>query len=98
MKFGVYTVMLPDLTPEEAVQEIKASGYHVFQWRVTHVPPERQAEKPSLWGNNLCTLAPTEADAQRARALAEAVGLETPNLGTYIKVGDLAATEEAMRL
>ena len=27
MKLAVFTVMLPDLSPEEAVSELKASGY-----------------------------------------------------------------------
>jgi sugar phosphate isomerase/epimerase len=98
MKLAVFTVMLPDLTPEEAVQELRTAGYQGVEWRVTHTPPERQAEPPSFWGNNLCTLAPTEADARRGRALAEAAGLQVISLGTYLKVGDLIATEEAMRL
>src|SRR5687768_15725099 len=98
MKLGVFTVMLPDITPEEAVQELAAIGYQGVEWRVAHAPPERQTEQPSFWGNNLCTLAPTEADARRGRALAEAAGLEVINLGTYLDVGDLNGTEEAMRL
>jgi sugar phosphate isomerase/epimerase len=98
MKFGVFTVMLPDLTPEEAVQALQANGYDGIEWRVTHIPPERRGEAPSFWGNNLCTLAPTEADAERGRALAAAAGLEIINLGTYIAVGDVAAVEQAMRL
>ena len=97
MKVAVFTVMLPDLTPEEAAQELKAAGYDGVEWRVTRTPPERRTEAPSFWGNNLCTLAPTEADARRARALVEAAGLAIPSLGTYIEVGDIAATEEAMR-
>jgi sugar phosphate isomerase/epimerase len=96
MKIAVFTVMLPDLTPEVAAQELKAAGYDGVEWRVTRIPPERRAEPPSFWGNNLCTLEPTEAEAQRARALAESAGLAIPNLGTYITVGDVAATEEAM--
>jgi sugar phosphate isomerase/epimerase len=97
MKIAVFTVMIPDLTPEEAAQELKAAGYDGVEWRVTRTPPERRTEAPSFWGNNLCTLAPTEADARRARALVESAGLAIPSLGTYIEVGDLAATEEAMR-
>lgn len=98
MKFGVFTVMLPDLTPEQAVQELQASGYDGIEWRITHIPPERRGEALSFWGNNLCTLAPTEAEAQRGRNLAKAAGLEIVNLATYIDVGDIAAVEEAMRL
>ncbi|MGB0386018.1 MAG: sugar phosphate isomerase/epimerase family protein [Ardenticatenaceae bacterium] len=97
MKYGVFTVMLPDLTPEEAAQELKASGYDGVEWRVTRIPPARVKEAPSFWGNNLCTFAPTEAEARRARGIAESVGLEILSLGTYIEVGDVAATEEAMR-
>ncbi|MCZ7545614.1 MAG: sugar phosphate isomerase/epimerase [Anaerolineae bacterium] len=97
MKLCVFTVMLPDLTPEEAAPALAEAGYHGVEWRVTTVPPARRSEPPSFWGNNLCTLSPTEDDARRARALAEAAGLAIPNLGTYIDVGDLPAVETAMR-
>ena len=88
--------MLPDLTPEEAVRELKLAGYDGVEWRVTSVPEEKRSEPPSFWGNNLCTLAPTQAEAERARTLAQEAGLAIPNLGTYIDVGDLEATENAM--
>lgn len=98
MKLGVFTVMLPDLEPEEAVQELRACGYDGVEWRVKEAPPaSRRDEPPSFWGNNLCTFAPTPEEAQRARALAQSAGLDIPNLGTYIAVGDVGATEEAMR-
>ena len=66
-------------------------------WRMIHTPPKRHSETPSVWGNNLCTLAPTEADAHLSRQPAEAHGLEIPSLGTYLTVGDMAAAEESMR-
>jgi sugar phosphate isomerase/epimerase len=98
--------MLPDLTPEEAVHELATIGYDGIEWRMTHVPPERRHQPPSFWGNHLCTLEPTEADALRGRTLAQSAGLAVPNLGTYIGVSDgsaaltasLTRTEEAMRL
>jgi sugar phosphate isomerase/epimerase len=34
MKLGVFTVGLPDLTPEEAVRELKDAGYDGVEWRV----------------------------------------------------------------
>ena len=89
---------LPDLTPEEAVREIKDAGYDGVEWRVTRVPEDARSEEPSFWGNNLCTLAPTEEGARRARRISEEAGLEVPGLGTYVAVGDLEATAEAMRL
>lgn len=97
MKISLFTVMLPDLTPEEAVPLIAAAGYDGIEWRVTTVPPERQHEEPSFWGNNVCTLAPTEADAQRGGELARAHGLDLPTLGTYINLWDLDGVEAAMQ-
>ncbi len=97
MNVGVFTVGLPDLTPEEAVREIKDAGYDGVEWRVARVPDEVKGEEPSFWGNNLCTLAPTEEEARRARRISEEAGLEIPGLGTYISVGDLEAADEAMR-
>jgi len=97
MKVGVFTVGLPDLTPEEAVSELAGAGYDGVEWRVARVPEEVRNEEPSFWGNNLCTLEPVMEEAERGRHLAEVAGLEIPGLGTYIGVGDLEATEEAMR-
>ena len=97
MKVGVFTVGLPDLTPEEAVREIKDAGYDGVEWRITRVPEEARSEEPSFWGNNLCTLAPTKEEARRARRISEEAGLEIPGLGTYVAVGDLEAANEAMR-
>jgi sugar phosphate isomerase/epimerase len=97
MNVGVFTVGLPDLTPEEAVREIKDAGYDGVEWRVARVPDEVKGEEPSFWGNNLCTLAPTEEDARRARRISEEAGLEIPGLGTYVSVGDLETADEAMR-
>ncbi len=96
MKLGVFTVMLPDLTPEKAVGEIRAAGYDGVEWRVTHVPTERRGEAPSFWGNNLCTLNPTETDAERARVLADSAGLKIPNLGTYVGLSELDKVEAAL--
>lgn len=97
LKYAVFTVMLPDLTPEEAVTALADAGYDGVEWRVTDVPAARKAEEPSFWGNNLCTLAATPAEAERAKKLAEGAGLEINGLGTYIDVGDLEAVKAAMQ-
>ena len=92
----VFTVMLPDMMPEEAAAALKAAGYAGIEWRVKTIPNSLRSEPPSFWGNNLCTFAPTTADAERARDIAQANGLTIPGLGTYIDVGDVAAVEQAM--
>jgi sugar phosphate isomerase/epimerase len=98
VKIGVFTVMLPDLTPEAAAPALRDAGYEGVEWRITTIPPERRSEPPSFWGNNLCTLEPTLTEAKRARDLAAAHGLEIPGLGTYIGTGDLSLTETAMQV
>lgn len=97
LKLSVFTVMLPDLTPEDAAPALKTSGYAGVEWRVTTVSPDRRTEAPSFWGNNLCTLEPTLDQAGRAKQIAQSAGLVINALGTYIEVGDLAAVDNAMR-
>jgi sugar phosphate isomerase/epimerase len=97
MKFAVFTVMLPDLSPEEAVTALANAGYDGIEWRVTTLDPKKRHEAPSFWGNNLCTLEPTTENADRARKLTLEAGLELANLGTYLSPGDLAAAENAMQ-
>ncbi len=86
MKLGVFTVMLPDLTPEAAVTELRAAGYD------TATPAARRNEAPSFWGNNLCTLEPTTEDAARA------AGLRLVSLTTCLQAGNPDATENALHV
>ena len=95
LKISVFTVMIPDLTPEEGGQALKQHGYDGVEWRVT-TPRIDTSKPPEFWSNNWCTLALTEGEAQRARSIADANGLTIPGLGTYINVGDVAAVEQAM--
>ena len=97
MKTAVFTVMLPDLSPEEAARDIKAAGYDGAEWRVAYVPENVKNDPPSFWGNNRCTFAPTEDAAERAKAISERAGLETPTIGTYIGLGDMAGVKAAIR-
>lgn len=96
-KLSVFTVMVPDLTPAETAASLRDLGYDGVEWRVTHIPPERRSEAPSFWGNNQCTFEPTLDAAQDAQATAQGAGLTIVGLGTYIDVGDLAATENALQ-
>jgi sugar phosphate isomerase/epimerase len=97
VRVGVFTVGLPNFTPEEGARAIANSGYEGVEWRVTHVAEQYRKEEPSFWRNNLCTLEPIAEDADRARIISEREALQIVGLGTYIQVGDLKATEEAMQ-
>lgn len=99
MKFAVFTVMTPDCTIERTVELLQKHGYDGVEWRFTMTDPSKLEEVPSFWGNNLSTV---QADAsleelRTIKRLADAAGLQSPNLASYIKSGDIEATERAMR-
>ena len=95
---SVFTVMLPELTPEEAAPALQRHGYAGVEWRVVDDPRAAAAAgRPDFWGANQCTLPLSEEGARRAKAVADSAGLAIPGLGTYINVGDLELTERAMR-
>lgn len=95
VRFAVFTVSLPDWTPEEAVGHLAALGYDGVEWRVTDQPA---SETPGFWAGNRCTwpFATFVDDAPRIRALTEAAGLAMPNVGTYVACTDADSVERAM--
>jgi sugar phosphate isomerase/epimerase len=96
MRFAVFTVSLPEWTPEEAVERLASLGYDGVEWRVVDQRPHEGA--PGFWAGNRCTwpLRTLRADAPRMRALTESARLEIPNLGTYVACDDLPAVQVAM--
>jgi sugar phosphate isomerase/epimerase len=46
MKFGVFSVSMPEYTPEETVKLLKEIGYDAVEWRVTDLPPAEGEEHP----------------------------------------------------
>lgn len=95
---SVFTVMLPELTPEAGAQALQRHGYAGVEWRVVDDANAQAAPaRPAFWDSNRCTLPLSEEGAIQARDLAAAHDLAIPGLGTYINVGDLELTERAMR-
>lgn len=97
MKFAVFTVSIPDYTPEEAVTKIKESGYDGVEWRVIDQDPGHAGG--GFWSANKATIPLTslETEAPRVRKLTEDADLEMPSIGTYVSCEDLAETDAAMR-
>ena len=48
MRFAVFTVGLPEFTPEEAVAELREIGYDGVEWRVTDQQPSAD-DQPGFW-------------------------------------------------
>jgi sugar phosphate isomerase/epimerase len=95
MKLSVFTVVTPDLTPEELVYEAKAAGLDGIEWRFKEIPEEARNEEPSFWRRNLCSVDPRSSDEEleRFRRITLDNGLEAVSLTPYLNVDDLAATE-----
>ncbi|WP_059102590.1 sugar phosphate isomerase/epimerase family protein [Shouchella shacheensis] len=100
MKFSVFTVMTPDLTPEELIPKLKAYGYDGVEWRCKETSSELQKEQPSFWGNNLCTIDPNDSKEQREglQKMTERHGVETLSINPYLTIGDLQGTEQMMKI
>jgi sugar phosphate isomerase/epimerase len=98
MKFSLFTVSVPDLTPEQALEKLQEYGYDAVDWRVTDLPTdsEIQREAPSYWRNNYCTIDISDVDqkAEEIRAMTEKYGLRVNALATYITCVD---SEEKIR-
>ena len=69
MRFAVFTVGLPEYTPEEAVVVLSDLGYDGVEWRVTDQAPSPDG-RPGFWAGNRCTWPLTSfvEDAPRIRA------------------------------
>ncbi|WP_027946720.1 sugar phosphate isomerase/epimerase family protein [Amycolatopsis taiwanensis] len=96
MKLGVYSICLPDLTPEQAVHEAKAATYAGIEWRVGVLPDP--AATPDFFTNNRCTLPPTPEALARTASRCESAGLRIIGLGTYVEAGDLDGVAHGMEL
>lgn len=97
MKFAVFTVSVPEYTPEEAVSKIKECGYDGVEWRVIDQDPSTTGG--GFWSANKATIPfkNFEDDAPRVRKLTEDAGLEMPSIGTYVGCEHLEETDAAMR-
>lgn len=100
MKFSVFTVMAPDATPEQLLGYLKEYGYEGVEWRFKETPQELKKEEPSFWGNNLCTITPdiTDEEIRHLSAVTEENGIEVTSVTPYLSCGDLAATENVLRV
>jgi sugar phosphate isomerase/epimerase len=98
MRYAIFTVSLPDYTPEDAVRVMREHGYDGVEWRVTDQTASADG-KPGFWAGNRCTwpFSTFVDDAPRIRALAEQAGLAMPTVGTYVSCENLPAVEKAMQ-
>ena len=96
MKFAVFTVSLPEWTPEEAVRRLAELGYDGIEWRITDDAP---VGAPGFWQGNRCTfpLASFLEDAPRIRALTADAGLAIPAIASYVQAADVENVARVLR-
>lgn len=99
MKLSVFTVVTPDLSPEQLVDSAKAAGLHGIEWRFKGIPAEARDQEPSFWGNNLCSIDPELSDEEtlKYKQITESRGLVVAGLTPYLGIDDLEATEHVFR-
>lgn len=101
MKFSVFTVGMPEYTPEQGVALLKECGYDGVEFRVCPLPtdPAVLAQAPSYWGNNLCTVneETLAQDGPKLRALCDAAGVEVCALATYVNCAETERAERVMK-
>lgn len=97
MKIAVFTVCMPELTPEEAAPKLAEWGYDGVEWRVT-TPPQPGAPVVNYWNGNRCTVDPATIleRAPALRALCRKHKLAMPVLGTYLGYEQLDLIEKVM--
>lgn len=95
MKLSVFTVVTPDLNPEELVKAAREAGLDGVEWRFKEVPAEAAGEQTSFWGNNLCSIDPSLSDAEmlKYKEITEGGGLEIVSITPYLNDLNLDATE-----
>jgi sugar phosphate isomerase/epimerase len=98
VRFAVFTVSLPEWTPQQAVAHLRELGYDGIEWRVTDQPPFDDTATPYFWWANRCTwpLSSFVDDAPKIRALTDDAGLAVPNIGAYAACDDIDSVEQAM--
>ena len=88
MKFGIFTVSIPDYEPEEALLKAAEIGYDGLEWRVCSDNGNRTS--PGFWsGNRTSMTAQTLIEkADILRRIAGELNLAMPSIASYIDCFD----------
>ncbi|MGN8646049.1 sugar phosphate isomerase/epimerase family protein [Gracilibacillus sp. HCP3S3_G5_1] len=100
MKLSVFSVMTPDLNPEELIDELKQLGFDGVEWRYKEIPTELTKDPISFWGNNKCTLTPdiSEKAIKQLKTKSDVDNIEVVSITPYLTSGDLTETEQVLKV
>jgi sugar phosphate isomerase/epimerase len=102
MKFGVFTVSMPEYGIRESAQLLSELGYDGVEWRVAEIPGEKPKDIPydrRYWIYNESTLdiGTIEESAREAKKLCDERGIEIFSLTTYLKPGESEKIERVLK-
>jgi len=103
MKFGLFTVSMPEYDIENTVRALKELGYDGVEWRVGNPPPKNRPDSYSFenryWSYNLSTLDIGRINdmAPEIRNMCAAAGLEICSLTTYLGIHETEAARNIMK-
>jgi sugar phosphate isomerase/epimerase len=103
MKFGAFTVMLPEYPPEEALRVLKEVGFDGVEWRIADGVPSRKPENYTranrYWSYNRCTYNIEDIDrtAPGIKRMCENAGLEICGLAAYRTPNAVVEIERAFK-
>jgi sugar phosphate isomerase/epimerase len=84
MKFGVFTVSMPNWYPIEALEKLKEIGYDGVEWRIT--ADDGDKNNPTFWSGNRTSMTAEELIVKSAelKKKAESLNIEMPSIASYI--------------
>ncbi len=101
MKFGVFSVSMPEYTPAEAVKLAKEIGYDAMEWRVAAPPQEGEPSDYArrYWTHNKCTIKETSIleDTLEARRLCDEAGIEMWGISPALPLEKMDAFYDVVR-
>ncbi len=89
MKLGVFTVSMPDYSPEGCLNKLHELGYDGVEWRITE--DNGDTSVPDFWSGNRTTMTAEQLinKAERLKKIAASLNISMPSLGAYIDCNNL---------
>lgn len=102
MKFGVFSVSMPEYGIEESLQILSELGYDGVEWRVAEIPAEEPKEIPfagRYWVYNKSTvdINTIVEKAEELKALCDQYGIEVFSLTSYLPPSEIEKIEQVLK-
>ncbi|NMO94874.1 sugar phosphate isomerase/epimerase family protein [Paenibacillus lemnae] len=99
MKFSIFTVSTPELSPEQLVTSAREAGVEAVEWRFKEIPQDALQEEPSYWRHNRCSIDPAGSEEEwlTFKQIAEKENIRTLAVVPYLSCGDIENTRRVLR-